>query len=425
MSRSTLDTFHSPSVWRWWVCGLLLLATTLNYLDRVALNQTASDIKSSFALNDYYYAWLESGFQLAFAVGALLTGFLVDRLGVRWMYVASVVGWSAAGFLTGYSQSYAMLFACRVTLGVFEAGNWPCGIRTIRQIMPPEERSLGSAIFQSGTGLGAMFTPVIIAGCLMWANDANDPNAWRLPFRVIGVIGIGWVLLWVLTVPASVLDSANAVGTSPNTTTPPEPFYRVFFDKRFWLLVVLIIGVNTTWHTFRLWLPLFLEKQLLYSKPDVRWISFAYYAIADVGSWVVGLSVVLLTRSGVTLHASRMTTFSFGVVLVLPSTLLPFYQDLGETLTMVVIFVTGFGALGLFATYFALSQEISGPHQGKVTGTLGCINSLYLAGVYLIQGKLSDVVGGYDRVLAFACVPALTSLFVLAIGWPNAKKTSA
>src|SRR5205823_1765374 len=139
----------APSPWRWWVAALLLAATTVNYLDRVALNQTAADIKSAFALSNTDYGWLESGFVLAFGVGAVITGALADWVGVRWMYPVAVLGWSAAGFLTGFSEIYTFLLSCRVMLGLFEAGNWPCGIRTVRQVMPPRERSLGVAIFQS------------------------------------------------------------------------------------------------------------------------------------------------------------------------------------------------------------------------------------------------------------------------------------
>jgi MFS transporter, ACS family, hexuronate transporter len=425
----------TPSAWRWWVCALLLLATTLNYLDRVALNQTASDIKASFQLNNTQYSRLESSFQLAFAVGAIITGILVDRLGVRLMYPIAVIGWSVAGFLTGYANTYLILLTCRIGLGIFEAGNWPCGIRTIRQVMAPKERSLGSAIFQSGTGLGAMITPIIVLACFAWADPesakrnaqlalggglagsatGHAPEVWQIPFRVIGIIGIGWVFLWLFTVPSRVLSADAPTATQ----SPPAPFISIFQNQRFWILIFVVIGVNTTWHTFRVWLPLFLKEQLDYSAAEMSRFTFIYYAVADIGSWLVGLSVLVLTRQGMELHRSRMLVFAVGVLIVLAALGIPFWRELGPSLTIGIILLTGFGALGLFAAYFALSQEVSGPHQGKVTGILGAINSIYLAGVYEVQGRVADYLGGYDRVLAVAGFPALLALLVVWRFWPR------
>ncbi|MFO0852297.1 MAG: MFS transporter [Gemmataceae bacterium] len=421
-----------PSPWRWWVCALLLAATTINYLDRVCLNQTAADIMLTLRLTNTDYARLESGFMLAFAAGAILFGVIVDRVGVRWTYPAAVVGWSAFGFLTGFAPGYWTLLACRVGLGVFEAGNWPCGVRTIRQVVPPAERSLASAIFQSGTGLGAMLTPLIVLACVAAVDPvatareahmaaagpapvlASVPLAgWQYPFRVIGLIGLGWAVLWVLTVPGRVVDPANAVAPP---AAEPGRFADVFRDRRFWLLALTVIGVNATWHTFRVWLPPFLEVQLKYTKAELRTFTFLYYAVADVGSWLVGLSVVVLTWAGAGLFRARLGVFAAGVGLVSLSWLVPFVS--GPALTAVIL-LTGFGALGLFATYFALSQELSGRHQGKVTGALGAINSVFFYGLFLVQGKGADAAGSYEWLLAVASLPAVLALAAVYLFWPR------
>ncbi len=406
----------APSPWRWWVAALLLAATTINYLDRIALNQTAADIRAAFALTNTDYSWLESGFVLAFGAGALVTGILTDWIGVRWMYPLSVLGWSVAGFLTGFSQTYTSLLSCRVMLGLFESGNWPCGVRTVRQVMPPQERSLGVAIFQSGTGLGAMLTPGIVAACLVWTTP-GDPFAWQLPFRVIGLIGVVWVLLWVVTEPGRVVHPDNAVRTPADRAADGGSFWAVFLDRKFYVLAVLVAGVNTTWHTFRVWLPLFLQTQLGYSKEDMQGLTFAYYLVADIGSWTVGLTVLVLARSGVDLFRSRMLTFGVGVALVLTAVALPF---VGRDLVLPVVFVTGFGALGMFATYFALSQEVSGRHQGKVTGSLSLVNAVYLGVVYVIEGAAADALRShYEWVLALAGIPALVAFLVVLLFWPR------
>jgi len=413
---------------RWWICALLLAATTINYLDRVALNQSASAIQAAFGIKNLEYSLLESGFQLAFAAGALLFGFLVDRYGLRWTYTLSVLGWSLAGFLTGFTQGYGMLLACRITLGFFEAGNWPCGIRTVRTVLAPAERPLGNAFFQSGTGLGAMLTPLIIVGCLAFGERAGIEQPWRLPFLVIGLIGLGWIALWWLTVPARWLQQPMVAQSSgPGATADPNElsFLAILQDRRFLLLIVLIIGVNTTWHTYRVWLPLFLERQLGIPQGELPWWNFAYYAVADVGSWLAGGTVLVLVRWGWQVGRARWRVFTAGVALLLPGFLLPWYTELGRAITLGIILLSGFGALGLFATYFALSQDISPKHQGKITGTLGAINSLFLASLYPIQGSLGDSLGGYDRVLGAAAVPACLAFVLVGWAWPRSPAMSS
>src|SRR5438046_1564311 len=103
----------TASPWRWWVCVLLMLATVINYMDRIALNQMSEPIKKALGLSDVKYSVLESAFSVAFAIGIFSTGWLVDRVSVRWVYPVMVLGWSAAGVLTGFAGSFWMLLSCR------------------------------------------------------------------------------------------------------------------------------------------------------------------------------------------------------------------------------------------------------------------------------------------------------------------------
>jgi len=406
------DESARPSPLRWWICGVLLLATTLNYLDRFSLNLLAAKIQKEFDFNDYYYGWLEGGFQIAFGLGALLFGVIVDRFGPHRIYPLAVIGWSTAGFLTGYVDSYATLFACRMMLGIFEAGNWPCGIRTVRQVMTRDERSLGNSIFQSGTGLGAIFTPLVIVACLAYFGVKAD-EGWRLPFRVIGVIGIAWVLLWWLTVPKRLL-----VAEAPKPNAAPEPFSAVLRDRRFWILIAVIIGVNTSWHTFRVWQPKYLLGSLNYTDDEMLRFNTLYFIVADVGSWLAGFAVIGLKWRGFALHRSRMIVFAASVLLVMAAFAIPFVPP---TAIPYFMLLSGFGGLGLFASYFAFSQEISGKNQGKITGTLGCINSLFLAALYPIQGKASVYFGSLENVLATAPIPAIIAFIAVTLWWPREK----
>src|SRR5262249_18344963 len=135
------DVSPRGPVWKWWVCGLLLLATMLNYMDRLTLNLLSVRLMAAFALDDRHYGQLESAFAFAFALGSIVVGWTADRWNVYWIYPALVLAWSAAGFATGLAQSFAGLLVCRFLLGLAEAGNWPCGLRTTQHLLTPAERS--------------------------------------------------------------------------------------------------------------------------------------------------------------------------------------------------------------------------------------------------------------------------------------------
>jgi ACS family hexuronate transporter-like MFS transporter len=438
MNPSPLPPPPPVSPWRWWVCLLLMLATVINYMDRMALNQLGVRIQSSLGIDDEQYSWLEGAFSAAFAVGAVCTGFVVDRAGVRWVYPFMVLGWSAAGVLTGFSSGFWMLFMCRFMLGLFESGNWPCGIRTTKAVLRPDERSLGNSLFQSGTAFGAVITPLVVLAILRWA-DPGEPHrhavmavtggtyeavagaaadTWKIPFRLIGSLGLVWIALWFITIPGRLVNTtAAADGGGPPVRTSFRPVFR---DRRYWVLAALVIAINITWHGYRTWLPLYLQRQRGYTLAEMSWFTTVYYLVADVGSWTVGFFTLWLSRSrGLGVHASRTIAFAGCAGLTLVSLAVPFLPS-GWPLQAGLLAVA-FGALGLFPTYFALSQEVSSEHQGKVTGTLGFAAHGALALVYPIEGRIVKLSGTYEWVLGGIGVAPLVGLLLLLWFWkaPN------
>src|SRR5262249_52270288 len=145
MAAAALDAPARRNTWKWAVCGLLLLATMINYMDRLTVNLTAKRIKDELSLTNEQYGDIEFAFGIAFALGAVVAGSLVDRWNVRWVYPAALLGWSAAGFVTGFAQTLAQLMLFRFALGLFEASNWPCALRTTQRILPPRERTMGNS----------------------------------------------------------------------------------------------------------------------------------------------------------------------------------------------------------------------------------------------------------------------------------------
>src|SRR4051812_12476785 len=162
---------------KWTICGLLLLASAINYMDRQTLANAAVRITKEFHLTQEQYGNIEAVFAYAFAAGSVVFGWLADRFSVRWLYAIVLTFWSLAGFATGFARSHEDLLLYRMVLGFFEAGHWPCAIRTTRALLDPRERSLGNSVLQSGTSIGAVIAPLIM-GSLMSA----ELGTWRVAF---------------------------------------------------------------------------------------------------------------------------------------------------------------------------------------------------------------------------------------------------
>src|SRR5688500_9967661 len=209
---SSADVARAPS-WKWIVCGLLLLASAINYMDRQTLANAAVRISREFGLNQEQYGNVEAVFGYAFAAGSLLFGWLADRVSVRWLYALVLALWSLAGFATGFVRNYDELLICRLLLGFFEAGHWPCAVRTTRMLLDPRERSFGNGLLQSGASVGAILTPLI-----MQALMTSQLSTWRIPFQVVGAVGLLWIVPWLILLKRSDLPPAPAVSEQRTTS---------------------------------------------------------------------------------------------------------------------------------------------------------------------------------------------------------------
>jgi ACS family hexuronate transporter-like MFS transporter len=399
------------SAWKWWVCSLLLLATMLNYMDRLTINQTSERIKTEFHLDNKHYGLIESVFALAFAFGALGSGWLVDHYNVAWFYPIVVLLWSLAGFVTGFAETYLQLLLFRFLLGLFESGHWPSALRTTQRILPPAERSMGNSILQSGASLGAVLTPLIVLSLLKTYND------WRPPFWCIGSFGIAWVALWLLSVRRHDLalpDWAQQTHMEQDHSWS-DLLAELVRDRRFWALAVMVAAINAAWHFFRVWLPLFLRESRGYSEEEMNYFLSGYYLSADLGCLAAGALTLWLARRGLAVHRSRVVVFLAFAMLTLLS-LVAATLPAGPVL-LALLLVIAFGSLGVFPNYYSWQQELSVRHQGKVSGTLGFISWMAQVPLQFLAGVSIDATHSYTLGIIVAGLLPMTAGIVLVLLW--------
>lgn len=404
-----------PPSWKWWVCGLLLLASTINYMDRQTLANAATRITQEFGLKQEQYGNLEMVFGWAFAVGSLVFGFAVDRISVRWLYPTVLLLWSIVGFATGFVESYDGLLVCRTLLGLFEGGHWPCAIKTTQRLLAAPDRALGNGVLQSGTSIGAILMPLVMR---MMLTEAQ--GSWRFPFQLVGAIGVLWIVLWFALVSRN--DFLAPASTMGRATLSGRDLLSLVLSRRMLVLFALAAAINTCWQTLRAWLPKFLMEGRGYAESGALYFNAGFYVATDIGCLGAGALALWLARRGTSVHDARVRVFLVCALLCALASTVGWFPR-GSALLVLLLFV-GAGALGVFPIYHALSQEISAEHQGKVTGIASVAAWALPALAQKFFGRLVDRTGSFDVGFAVAGLLPLAAFFVLWLFWnpPDRKR---
>jgi len=262
---------------------------------------------------------------------------------------------------------------------------------------------------------------------------SEAPQSWRLPFRVIGAAGVVWVVAWLTTIRSKDLeltkDRIAPAGSPDNDSRPDaiagdlavsaaaEPSMLV---RRFVALAVVVITINLCWQYFRAWMPGMLREQYGYSKEQVQVFSMAYYLTTDVGCLSVGFLVKWLTSRGLPVHGARMSMFlgcSCLTGLCVVAAFLP-----ASWLLLATLLCIGFGSLGQFPIYYALSQELSARRMGRVTGALSFLTWTATALVNVPIGAWIDQTHSYSEVTFLAGLMPLLGFLVLLVLWNGPKQ---
>lgn len=413
MERVSASSKPRSDRWKWWVCALLLFASAINYMDRQTLANAASRITKHLALTQEQYGDLESGFGLAFAAGSLFFGMVADRYSVRIVYPIVLALWSAVGIATGLSRGYTDLLWCRTLLGFFEGGHWPCAVKTTRLLLEAKDRSMGNSVLQAGTSIGAIITPQVMRALL-----TDDLASWRLPFMVVGFIGILWVGFWL----ATVREKDLAVSPAREEGTAPD-LWRAIFSKRMLIIFAVIALINTAWQTMRAWLPKYLQEARGYSESATLNFTSAFYIATDIGVIAAGaLTLWLVNKRKYTVTRSRVFAFGACAIVSGVAMLLPVLQR-GPVL-LGALLLMGAGALGVFPIYHAFTQDLSREHQGKVTG-IASIAAWGFSPVQAVFGRYIDRTHSFDLGLVIAGTLPLVAWFILLAFWRDPDKTKS
>jgi MFS transporter, ACS family, hexuronate transporter len=385
---------------RWMVCGLLLAAATLNYVDRqvLAILSSLPEFRSITGFGPIEYGYSHALFQLAYAVGLPLAGVLVDRLGTRWGYVLIMAAWSVADLAHALARGAGGFFAARFALGLGEAGNFPAAVKAIAEHHPPQERAFVTGIFNAGTSLGALAAPLLVPWLYF-------QFGWRGPFVLTGLVGFVWIAAWARTGAGSPAAPRRATGQLVR-------WRDLLRDRRTWAIALGKMLTDPIWFFYLAWLPSFLAAR---HGIDIRTVGpplATIYLLSDAGSvgggWIAGR----LMRWGLPIARARSVVMLGAALLAVPVVMAGDVSRLWAVVALVGLATAAHQAWS--SNLFSLASDLfPGGAVGRVVGLAGMAGSLSAAVFAAVVGHLVSGGGGYRILFALAASAYLVAWLVL------------
>jgi ACS family hexuronate transporter-like MFS transporter len=299
---------------RWWILGLLFIATILNYLDRQSLSILASTIQQALGMSDIAYGHVVTAFLLSYTVAYALSGPFCDRVGIRWSMAILIAWWSMAELLPPFVHSALGLGGTRLLLGIGEAGIWLVGPKAVQQLFLPAQRGTAVGIYTAGATIGATIAPPLIAGLTL-------RHGWQSVFLVTGAAGLLWIVPWLLLFRDETRIVAPVREPASETAAP---WHKLLHARNLWLLLLARLLTDPVWFFYLFWYPKFLGSAGHLSFQRLGHTVWIIYLAADLGAILGGVfSGRLIRRGWMPMRASRavMTAaacvFPFSVLIAL------------------------------------------------------------------------------------------------------------
>jgi ACS family hexuronate transporter-like MFS transporter len=331
--------------YRYRILALVFMATTINYFDRSIVGVMAPILQKLFDWSNKDYAAIMVSFKIAYGIGLLFMGGIIDRLGTRLGYTISIAIWSVSGMLhAAIRPAFSLIgfMAARFGLGIGESGNFPAAIKTVAEWFPKKDRAFATGIFDASTSIGAILAPFIVGAVV-----TLDGKNWQIPFLFTGLLSSIWVILWLKTYrkpefhpKLSKEELAYINSDSEKETAGTIPWIRLLPKRETWAfsLTTLTDGV---WWFYLFWGAKFLFEQFGVDIKNIGLPFLIIFIMADAGSLLGGLASGALIKRGMTINKARKITMLVCAILILPVATVPVLAD-----KWLAVFLIGLGAAG-------------------------------------------------------------------------------
>jgi ACS family hexuronate transporter-like MFS transporter len=406
--------------YRWVICALLFAATAINYVDRQMMGVLEPDyLRKEFHWTPGDYANIVVIFQAAYAIGYLGFGKVVDWIGARLGYAVAVGIWTLFHVAHGGVGSITQLAIARFGLGIGESGNFPAGVKAVTDWFPQKERALAIGVFNAGSNVGAILTPLIVPAITI-------AYGWRMAFVVTGVLGVLWVIAWLTLyrdphthkrVGAAELAHIRQDPADPQVK-PKGLWLRLLFKRETWAFALGKFFIDPIWWFYLFWLPPYLHDTYHLNLVGFGLPIAAIYLLSDVGSVAGGWLSGRLMRAGATPNKARKLTMLVCAIAILPVVLTQFIDNVW--INVLIIGVAAAGHQAFSANLYTLPSDTFPRFAvGSVVGiggTVGAIGGMFFS---LYIGKILDSLGTYAPIFAVAGTSYFVALLCIHLLSPR------
>jgi len=329
---------------RWYIIGLIFLATCINYIDRSSIGLLFTRFGPEIGISRQQYGWIGAILLFAYTVSQSISGRLYDRYGARVGFSVSIVVWCIAAMAHSAIVGFSSFAAASFFLGLGEAGNWPGAAKVVAEWFPQRERALGMAIFNGGASMGGVVGPILVATLL------EPLVGWRKTFLIVGSLGFLWLIVWLILYrplvshPRLSPEERSLIRDGQlAVTTEPAPAIRDLLSRRqTWGILLARLCVDPIWWLYMLWLPTYLKDVHHLSLKDIGIFQWAPYFCAAVGSLFGGWLAGRLIARGRSVNAARKWVIGIAASLMPFGILAAHVQGTYAALICIAIVLFGF-----------------------------------------------------------------------------------
>jgi ACS family hexuronate transporter-like MFS transporter len=367
------------------ICALVFFATTINYLDRAVISLLKTNLKDAkILIDDAAYANVEIAFKISYAIGLMLAGRFIDKIGTKKGYAWATGLWSLAAIVHAFAKSVFGFAAARAALGVTEAGNFPAAIKTTAEWFPKKERALATGLFNSGANIGAIVAPLTVPFIAV-------TYGWQSAFVITGLLGLVWLFFWnkYYRTPAShpkitreelAYINSDVEPLEINEAPKSEKKYTwgmLLGYKQTWAFSIGKLLTDPIWWFYLFWLPDFLESQYGLKGTAIALPVAAVYTLSVVGSIGGGWIPLKLISKNWPVFKARKTSMLMYALLVCPILFAQYLGSLNMWLAVLVIGIAAAAHQAWSANIFTTVSDMFPKHTvGSVTGIGGMFGAL-------------------------------------------------
>lgn len=401
---------------RWWIIGLVCLATIINYVDRSALGIMWPEMKKDLGLTEEDYAWIINIFTITYAAGKFISGWVYDKVGTKIGFVLSIFFWSLASLLHFFAKGLGSLGLYRGILGVSEAGNWPGAVKNNAEWFPIKERAVAQGIFNAGAAIGSIVAAPTIATLF-------EGYGWRWTFIIIGVIGFLWIIPWLIfnkkqpklhpwiTEKEKQYIIAGQEQKNEDVQEKALPLLKILSYKEAWGILASRFFIEPIWWLFVFWMPIYLNKEYGFNVKEIGLYAWFPYVGAAIGSIAGGWYVQKLMKTSSLNHARKKVIAIGGVIIFIAIICAILFADTPIKFVSFV-FIVLFGFQFSISNIQTLSSDLlKSKSVGILAGLAGTIGAISVAIMNFIIPKITTE----SYTPAFIILAVLAPLSVLSI----------